>query len=314
VFSYCHLLWVTAQPRLLKPFVIIIIIIIMVVFWAKDAVILFAQIIILQMKFFCVVIFMCHTMMLPNSLDAWSLIKASGMDGFCLIRFVKAHTDNNTNQLENLMKVTATEIAPAVILLFQASLDQGKVPASWKMALVVPVVRKGHRSSAANYRPVSLASILCKLCEHTTISSRLDRIDILSDAQHGFRKNRSCETQLLLTVDDLAGGLGDKGQTDMTLLDFSQPFDKVSLWQGLLLTRSPTSNYYSKLHVVVLQAPSLLGLKMFCTAEPKKSYLKAVKLLGSSHFSSDSVQCSEGRVFKEIAEQRLSSGFRLVCF
>jgi len=151
------------------------------------------------------------------------------MDGFCLIRFVKAHTDNNTNQLENLMKVTATEIAPAVILLFQASLDQGKVPASWKMALVVPVVRKGHRSSAANYRPVSLASILCKLCEHTTISSRLDRIDILSDAQHGFRKNRSCETQLLLTVDDLAGGLGDKGQTDMTLLDFSQPFDKVSL-------------------------------------------------------------------------------------
>jgi len=70
-------------------------------------------------------------------------------------------------------------------------------------------------------------------------------------------------------VDDLARGLDDKGQTDMILLDFSKAFNKV-----------PTSNYYLKLHAVVLQALSLLGLKTFCMAEPKKQYLKASQATG----------------------------------
>jgi len=156
-------------------------------------------------------------------------VSPNGVDK--LLRNLKSHKATGPDGLPaRLLKETATEIAPAVSLLFQASLDQGKVPASWKMALVVPVFKKGNRSSAANYRPISLTSILCKLCEHivhTTINSHLDRNDILSDAQHGFRKKRSCETQLLLTMDDLAKGLDDKGQTDMILLDFSKAFDKV---------------------------------------------------------------------------------------
>jgi hypothetical protein len=59
------------------------------------------------------------------------------------------------------------------------------------------------------------------------ITDHLDRNSILSDAQHGFRKGRSCETQLILTVDDLAAEV-DKGvQTDMILLALSKAFDKV---------------------------------------------------------------------------------------
>ncbi|XP_072036973.1 uncharacterized protein [Amphiura filiformis] len=38
---------------------------------------------------------------------------------------------------------------------------------------------------------------------------------------------RSCETQLLLTIQDLAGALDNKGQVDVILLDFSKAFDKV---------------------------------------------------------------------------------------
>ena len=57
------------------------------------------------------------------------------------------------------------------------------------------------------YCPVSQTSICCKLAEHIIHSNavrHLDNLRILTDSQHGFRKHRSCETQLILTVDDLS--------------------------------------------------------------------------------------------------------------
>ena len=49
------------------------------------------------------------------------------------------------------------------------------------------------------------------------------------EEQHGFRQNRSCETQLLATVkfNDLAENLNTGNQTDVILLHFSEAFDKV---------------------------------------------------------------------------------------
>ena len=130
-----------------------------------------------------------------------------------------------------LLKETAEELAPAVTLLFQASINQGKIPSQWKKAQITPIFKKGSRSEAANYRPISLTSILCKLCEHIihcAVIRHLNNCKILSDAQHGFRKQRSCETQLILTIDDLARGLDDRAQIDVVLLDYEKAFDKVS--------------------------------------------------------------------------------------
>ena len=135
-----------------------------------------------------------------------------------------------------LLRAAADEIAPAITLLFQASLNQGNTPSTWRKALVVPIFKKGSKSDASNYRPISLTSVLCKLCEHilhSTIITHLANHKILSDAQHGFRKRRSCDTQLLLALNDFSRGLEDKSQTDVIFLDFAKAFDKVS-HQGLL--------------------------------------------------------------------------------
>ena len=62
---------------------------------------------------------------------------------------------------------------------------------------------------------------------HSSIMKHLSRHDILSDRQHGFPKNRSSETQLILTVNDLARSVDNSSQIDAILLDFSKEFDKV---------------------------------------------------------------------------------------
>ena len=136
------------------------------------------------------------------------------------------------------MNICAYEIADIYKVLFQASLDQGVVPPDWKEANVTPLYKnKGDKTMPENYRPISLTSLTCKLLEHvvhSNIMTHLDKYNVLDKEQHGFRKYRSCVTQLISTLDDFATCLKNKEQIDAILLDFSKAFDKVD-HEGLLL-------------------------------------------------------------------------------
>jgi hypothetical protein len=65
-----------------------------------------------------------------------------------------------------LLRQLANIIAPVLTRIFQTSLDKGAVPKKWRTASVVPIFKKGDKSNAANYRPVSLTAICSKLQEH----------------------------------------------------------------------------------------------------------------------------------------------------
>ena len=54
-----------------------------------------------------------------------------------------------------------------------------------------------------------------------------DQQEILTDSQHGFRKNRSTVSQLITTTHDLFTTLEKGGVRDVVLLDYSKAFDKV---------------------------------------------------------------------------------------
>ena len=65
----------------------------------------------------------------------------------------------------------------------------------------------------------------------------LDTHKILCDQQHGFRKRRSCDSQLLVTIQDISANLDEGEQIDAILLDFSKAFDKVPHQRLLLKLR-----------------------------------------------------------------------------
>ena len=48
----------------------------------------------------------------------------------------------------------------------------------------------------------------------------LEQYSTLVDYQHGFRQNRSRESQLVTTIEDITKHLDNKGQVDMIILDF----------------------------------------------------------------------------------------------
>jgi hypothetical protein len=66
--------------------------------------------------------------------------------------------------------------------------------------------------------------------EHIIFSNNKNHYNqhnILNEAQHGFRAGRSCETQLIITSNDLAKSIDDREQVDAIVLDFSKAFDRV---------------------------------------------------------------------------------------
>ena len=156
-----------------------------------------------------------------------------------------------------ILKNLASQLSKPLAILFQHSIRTGSVPAQWKKALVTPIFKKGDRTSPANYRPVSLTSVCCKLCEHIiarSIMTHLEDNNLLSDQQHGFRKKRSCESQLLLFVDELVRDLAKGKQTDIAVMDFSKAFDVV-----------PHKRLLYKLRYYGIQGSTLKWIENFLT-------------------------------------------------
>ena len=129
-----------------------------------------------------------------------------------------------------LLQSLAKEITPVVHFTFTQSLCTCELPTEWTQANVASIYKKGSKLQAVNYRPESLTCITCKLFEHIIckhILAHLEDHKISTDLQHGFRSGRSCETQLVTTLQDLAQMHNKKGsQIDIAVLDFS----KIWLW------------------------------------------------------------------------------------
>ena len=129
------------------------------------------------------------------------------------------------------LQETVNEIAPVLQNIFQQSLNESKTPSDWKKANIVPIFKKGDRTKPTNYRPVSLTAVVSKMLEHIVVAQIMDHLDhhqIIHENQHGFRSRRSCESQLLLTTDDIVRSMNQSHQVDMAILDFAKAFDKVS--------------------------------------------------------------------------------------
>ena len=129
-----------------------------------------------------------------------------------LLRELKTSKAVEPDEITNkALKLAADVIAPILQVMFQQSLDSGILPSDWKKANVTPLFKKGSRSEPSNYRPVSLTSVSCKILEHVIDSQLMKHIEnnkILNENQHAFRKGLSCESQLVMTMEDLKKQFG----------------------------------------------------------------------------------------------------------
>ena len=129
-----------------------------------------------------------------------------------------------------LLKELHQELSIPFTYLFKLSIKEGLLPQDWKDAEVTPIYKKGLKTDPGNYRPVSLTSIVCKILEsfiRDTIQIHMEQHKLYSTCQHGFRRKKSCTSQLLEVMEDFTHFMDKKQSFDVIYLDFKKAFDSV---------------------------------------------------------------------------------------
>ena len=93
-------------------------------------------------------------------------LACSVADVFKVLSTLDVNKSNRHDAISpRILKECVAALAPSIALLFNFSLDHGKLPSVWKSANVVLIHKPGECILAENYRPVSLTSILVKSLE-----------------------------------------------------------------------------------------------------------------------------------------------------
>ncbi len=91
-----------------------------------------------------------------------------------------------------LLKELKQQILKPLTDFCNLTLQQIKVLRDWKQANVTPIYKKGDKSVAFNYKPVSFTSVAGKILEkiRDKLVKFLEDNNVISDAQHSFRNKR----------------------------------------------------------------------------------------------------------------------------
>ena len=156
-----------------------------------------------------------------------------------------------------LLRNCAAAVAEPLSIIFKKSFETGHVPLDWKTANIVPIYKKGSKTDPANYRPVSLTSVPCKIMESfikEALLKHLNQFNMISQLQHGFIEGKSCLTNLLESLECWTKALDEGYGVDVLYLDYRKAFDSV-----------PHKRLLQKLTLYGINGSTLIWIENFLT-------------------------------------------------
>ena len=129
-----------------------------------------------------------------------------------------------------IIKKCKYSLAKPLQLFCEKSFLSGTVPKYYKYQQITPIFNKGSKTNTANYRPIALTSHIIKIIERVVRKKLVEFFEInniINANQHGFRKNRSCVTQLVFHIQNILDKLLTNDSVDSVYIDYAKAFDKV---------------------------------------------------------------------------------------
>ncbi len=120
------------------------------------------------------------------------------------------------------------EITKPLTHIFNLTFVNGIIPENLKLAIVTPIFKADENNKFKNYRTISVLSCFPKLLEklmYNRLISFIDKNQILSKHQYGFRKNRSTELAIIELVEKITKGM-DGGKYIYVIYRLGGPYWK----------------------------------------------------------------------------------------
>ncbi len=126
--------------------------------------------------------------------------------------------------------------------LFNYCFKNGVTPSQWSKSVISPIPKGSMKDpyTPLNYRGISLLSCVYKLYAYilnARLYSYLEAMDLLNDAQNGFRAGRSCEDHIHSLVSMIKAGSNAESETFCAYIDMQKAFDYLD--RDLLLLKLP---------------------------------------------------------------------------
>jgi len=128
----------------------------------------------------------------------------------------------------DMLKKCADTLAMPLLAIFNKSLKTGIFPSNWKKSYLTPIYKSGGKSDISNYRGIAILSAIPKLFEKI-VCDKVNEVLTLNyhDEQHGFMKNRSINSNLMIYTKFIFDAMENNNQVDSIYTDLSKVFDSV---------------------------------------------------------------------------------------
>ena len=115
--------------------------------------------------------------------------------------------------------------------MFRRLVRLGSFPSCWRQAHVTPIPKGPPSSAVANYRPISITSVLSKVFECLVLvclGQFMERSGVLPTTQFAYRKGLGTCDALLCVSHTLQSALENGQEARIVQIEFSAAFDRVN--------------------------------------------------------------------------------------
>ena len=131
----------------------------------------------------------------------------------------------------NVIKSICSFICDIISHLINSSLSTGIFPDELKNAKITPIYKSDEKDVISNYRPISVLNVVSNIFEkaiYSRLINFMDKFNIISDAQFGFRKRHSTFMPVLLAMDKIIAAKERNEYSLAIFLDLKKAFDTIN--------------------------------------------------------------------------------------
>ena len=140
----------------------------------------------------------------------------------------KGKTPGHDRITGDMLKNMGTKGIEMLTTILNQAWKEAKIPADWKVGIIVPIFKKGDKRECRNYRGITLLSTPSKVYEQILQKKLVRQSDeVMEQSQSGFRKGRSINDHIFTLKQITEKSIHRNIEVYQAFIDLEKAFDRI---------------------------------------------------------------------------------------